>query len=49
MGEFKAQILGVILVLGVFAALNGIFQESFTAAWKQVASQVAVQVDSTPK
>ena len=48
MGEFKAQILGVILVLGVFAALNGAFTEAFTDAWDQVALQVAEQITPTP-
>jgi hypothetical protein len=46
-GEFKAQILGVILVLGVFAALNGVFQSSFVGAWNQVSSQVAVMATSS--
>jgi len=47
MGEFKAQILGVILVLGVFAALNGVFASSFVGAWQQVSSHVVVMETSS--
>jgi hypothetical protein len=47
MGEFKAQILGVILVLGVFAALNGVFASSFVGAWQQVSSQIVIMATSS--
>jgi hypothetical protein len=47
MGEFKAQILGVILVLGVFAALNGVFASTFVGAWQQVSSQVVIMATSS--
>ncbi|MDD4123796.1 MAG: hypothetical protein VB122_06980 [Erysipelotrichales bacterium] len=45
MGEFKAQILGVILVLGIFAALSGTINGVFTNAWQNVSSQISEQIN----
>ena len=46
MGEFKAQILGIILVLGIFAALSTPVKNSFTSAWNKISTQISSQIDA---
>lgn len=40
MGEFKAQILSIILVLGIFAALQKPVEDTFTGAWDLIDGHV---------
>jgi len=41
MAEFKAQILGILLVIGVFAVLGGLYQGLIKDTVKQVSNQVS--------
>ncbi|MDD2433871.1 MAG: hypothetical protein WC196_00835 [Bacilli bacterium] len=46
MGEFKAQILGIILVLSIFAALSSPVKTSFTNAWSAISNQISSQISA---
>lgn len=46
MGEFKAQILGIILVLGIFGVLAGPVKNTFTNAWTKIATQVSTEISN---
>jgi uncharacterized membrane protein YwzB len=39
--EFKAQILGVILVLGIFIALNSTVSDFFVDTWNDITNQIS--------
>ena len=41
MAEFKAQILGILLVIGVFAILCGLYQELIRDTVREVSTQVS--------
>jgi hypothetical protein len=40
MSEFKAQILGIILVLGIFVVLNQSVTNFFSDTWNNIQQQV---------
>lgn len=40
MGEFKAQILGIILVLSVFVLLNQMIPQFFTQIWTNIIARI---------
>lgn len=40
MGEFKAQILGIILVLSIFVLLNQMVPQFFTQIWSNIVARV---------
>ena len=48
MSEFKAQILGVGLVLSIFAALNAVVPTFFGGVWDKISSQVNVVLTTNP-
>jgi len=47
MSEFKAQILAILLVLGIFGFLNGKFQSFFSGLWTKVEEQLNSAVSSS--
>lgn len=40
MGEFKAQILGIILVLSIFVLLNEMVPQFFSQIWANIVTRV---------
>lgn len=44
MSEFKAQILGVIIVLGIFVALNSTVSQFFVDTWNSITSQITATI-----
>ena len=45
MSEFKAQMLGLIIVLGLFAVVQGVSQEFFDDTWTTVRTYESVQIN----
>lgn len=44
MSEFKAQILGILLVLTVFALMNNQVAELFTGVWSTISDRISAQL-----
>ncbi len=40
MSEFKAQILGIILVLSIFIVLNQVVPQFFTQIWDNIVDRI---------
>jgi hypothetical protein len=47
MSEFKAQILGVIIILGIFAVLNKTVSGFFQSTWANIQNQVTQLIQTS--
>lgn len=45
MSEFKAQMLGLIIVLGLFAVVQSISAEVFDDTWTKIRTYESVQIN----